>query len=113
MIGLKQIHVFQHRRRVLGAESDHVNHGWIKQIFCHCLRIIRVSHKDISLPQAVRKPVGIKGRDIGTLSCLDDHKFCLPSVCLKPNGSRRLFQWIYFLYVFLCNHVKPIDLVGK
>ena len=69
----QKIHVGEHRSGILGAETDDVDHGRVEAVAADLMRVIGVADADKAFPQPVRKPLGIKCRNICSLSGVDDH----------------------------------------
>ena len=77
-IVFQKLHIWKHGYRVLGAKSDHIYHRRIEPVPVYLIRIVWITSADKSLLQSVRKPLGIEGGDIRSLSCVDDHIEMLP-----------------------------------
>ena len=103
----------EHRGGILGAETDDVDHGGIEAVAADLMRVIGVADADKAFLQPVREPLGIKCRNICSLSGVDDH-IALPAdsrglalllVCCFCNNSvmgADLFLDFHFIpYIFL------------
>ena len=64
----QQIHIREHRCRILCAETDHVHNRRIEAVAADLIRVIGVADTDKAFFQSVRKPLGIEGRDVRSLS---------------------------------------------
>ena len=69
----EQIHIREHWRGILCAEAYHIHDGRVKAIAAYLTRIIGISDTDEAFLQSVCKPLRIEGRDVSSLSCVDNH----------------------------------------
>ena len=69
----EQIPVRKKRSGIFAAEDDQVDHFRIELVPRDGERVERVAHEDILLPETIREPLRVKGRDIGPHPRLDYH----------------------------------------
>ncbi len=73
MIRFQLVKVFQHRCRILRAESKAVHHICIQLIASDPVGAVRVTHQHKSCPYPVHEPFLIKCRNIRPHTCVDYH----------------------------------------
>ena len=93
----QQIHIGEHGRRILCAESDHVHNCRIKAVAADLALIIWVTDTDITFFQSVGEPFRVKGRDVGPLPGVDDHSASPPISFL--NKSFCEYHIVYLIYI--------------
>ena len=70
----EKIHIGKHRRGILRAEADEVNHARVKAIARHLLHIVGITDTDLARTQPMYQPRRIERRNIRALPCVEYHR---------------------------------------
>ena len=70
----EEIHIGKHRRGILCAEANEVNHVRIKTIARHLMYIVGITDTDLARMQPIHQPRRIERRNIRALPCVEYHR---------------------------------------
>ena len=73
-VAAEEIHVGEHGRRVLGAETYGVHHGWIQAVAADRRRVVGIADTDEPRLEPIREPLGVEPRNVRPLPRVDNHR---------------------------------------
>ena len=73
-VGCEEIHMRQHRRRILRAKGNEIDDGGIEAVARHLRRVIGIAYADLALAQTIYEPWRIKCRDVCTHTRMQYHR---------------------------------------